>query len=109
MQIDLSQIEEKRYVHFKEGTGAAVLRIFENDQLIVLKGYLEIGSSVGYHSHPDSNETIYVFGGNGKVIDGNKEYPVAGGSCSYCPKGGSHSLVNTGDTPLYFMGVVTKY
>ena len=108
MNVDLSKVEEKRYEHFKEGDGAAVLRIFESNDLIVLKGYLEKKSCVGRHSHPDSNETIYVFGGEGKVLDGDSEYPVSAGSVSFCPKGGSHSLVNTGDSPLYFMGIVSK-
>lgn len=108
MNIDFETIEEKRYDCFKGGQGTAVLKIFESPDLIVLKGYLEKNSSIGLHRHDDSNETIYVFGGNGKVIDGNTEYPVFGGSCSFCPKGSSHSLVNTGDSPLYFMGVVPK-
>lgn len=108
MKIDFENVVEERLECFKGGTGVAVLKIFKTDDLTVLKGYLEPHSSIGYHRHDDSNETIYVFGGNGKVIDGDTEYPVTGGSCSFCPKGGSHSLVNTSDVPLFFMGVVPK-
>lgn len=106
MNVDFSNIEEQHLKCFKGGTGTTVVKIFENKDLKILKGYLEKDSSIGMHSHEDSNETIYVFGGTGKVVEKDGEYPVTGGSCSFCPKGGSHSLVNTGDSPLYFMGIV---
>ena len=36
------------------------------------------------------------------------EEELKAGSCSYCPEGHTHSLVNTGEAPLQFLGVIPK-
>ena len=34
------------------------------------------------------------------------EVPVGPGLCHYCPRGHSHSVVNTGTEPLVILGIV---
>lgn len=108
MKIDFDRIEEKRVPEFKGGTGAALMRTYEDETIKVIKGFLEAGSSIGMHTHEGNSETVYILGGTGKMICDGTEEPLQAGSCSYCPEGHTHSLVNTGDEPLYFLGVIPR-
>ena len=39
-------------------------------------------------------------------LDDGAEVPVGPGLCHYCPRGRSHSVVNTGTEPLVILGIV---
>ncbi len=106
MKINFDEIEEKRIPGFKGGTGTAVLRTYEDESVKLIKGRLEKNSSIGMHTHEGSSETVYIFSGTGKMIYDGTEEPLGPGSCSYCPEGHTHSLVNTGEEPLCFLGVI---
>lgn len=106
MKIDFNSIEEKRNPGFKGGEGTAVLKIYTDSTIKVIKGYLEKDSSIGMHTHDDSSETVYILSGSGKMIYDGEEEVLTAGDVSYCPKGHTHSLVNTGEEPLWFLGVV---
>lgn len=108
MKIDFEQIEEKRVPEFKGGTGAALLRTYEDDTIKVIRGRLEPGSSIGMHTHEGTSETVYILGGTGTMICDGTEEPLSEGSCSYCPEGHTHSLVNTGSGYLSFLGVIPR-
>lgn len=106
MNVDFEKIEEKRFEHFKGGEGTMVARMYVDDSIRILKGYLEPGATIGMHAHEGSSETVYILGGTGKMLYDDTEEPLKAGSCSYCPEGHKHSLVNTGNEPLWFIGVV---
>lgn len=108
MKIDFEMIEEKRVPEFKGGTGAARLRIYEDETVKVIRGCLEKDSSIGMHTHEGDSETVYILEGTGKMICDGAEEPLSAGSCSYCAEGHTHSLVNTGEAPLHFLGVLPK-
>ena len=108
MKIDFGSAEEKRVPGFKGGTGTAVLRAYEDDTIKLIRGYLEKDSSIGMHTHEGTSETVYILEGTGKMIYDGTEEELKAGSCSYCPEGHTHSLVNTGEAPLQFLGVIPK-
>lgn len=106
MNVDFNNIEEKRFPNFKGGEGTMVAKMYVDDSIRILRGYLEKNSTIGMHTHEKSSETVYILSGVGKMIYDDKEELLEAGSCSYCPEGHAHSLVNTGDEPLRFLGVV---
>ena len=108
MKIDFDKIPEENISGFKGGTGSAVLRTYVDDSVKIIKGYLKKDSSIGLHTHEGTSETVYIFSGVGKMICDGMEETLTAGSCSYCPEGHTHSLVNTGDEPLCFLGIVPK-
>lgn len=108
MIINFDEIREEKIANFKGGDGNFVVKMYVDDSVRVLKGYLEKGSSIGMHKHEGTTETIFITGGTGKVIYDGKEEILTAGSCSYCPDGHEHSLINTGDGPLYLTAVVPK-
>lgn len=52
------------------------------------------------HSHPNSEELIYIITGNGKVMIENEVGEVAAGSAVLFEQGKVHMLKNTGDTEM---------
>lgn len=106
MKINYDEIEEKCMPEFKGGIGTMVAKMYVDPSIKIINGYLEPGSSIGMHAHDDSSETVYIISGTGKMIYEGAEEEMIPGAVSYCPKGHSHSLVNTGSEPLRFIGVV---
>lgn len=108
MRIDFNTMEAKVVPEFKGGEGTAVLKMYVDDGVRILDGILEPGSSIGMHTHEGTSETVYILEGSGVMrCDGTDETLVPG-VCSYCPEGHTHSLINTGNSPLHFIGVVPK-
>ena len=57
------------------------------------------------HSHPYEHE-VYVLAGNGVVLEGNEEHPIAAGDFVYVGPDEIHQFRNTGSAPLTFLCLV---
>ena len=57
------------------------------------------------HSHPYEHE-VYVLAGNGVVLEGNEEHPIAAGDFVYVGPDEIHQFRNTGSAPLAFLCLV---
>lgn len=106
MLIDFSKMETETIPHFMGGEGEIHAQMRVDELGKILKGVLDPGSSIGYHTHETSSEIIYILSGVGKVKYDDSEEPLKAGDCHYCPKGHSHSLINDSDGPLEFFAVV---
>ncbi len=106
MILDYTAMETTHIPNFLggEGTIHAQMRVDELGK--ILKGALDPGSSIGYHTHETSSEIIYILSGTGKVEYDGSEEVVKAGQCHYCPKGHSHALINNSDGLLEFFAVV---
>jgi mannose-6-phosphate isomerase-like protein (cupin superfamily) len=69
-----------------------------------------VGSEIGIHTHNLDDQEIYI------VISGSAEMTVEGatfainaGDVVVNPPGGTHSLVNTGDTPIQLVVIDVAY
>lgn len=108
MKIDFSGLTEKKIPEFNGGKGAILLKTLEKSDVKFLSAKLGPGSSVGMHKHTDSSEIILILSGKGKAIcDGETEI-LNEGSCHFCPRGSSHTLLNVGDTDLVFVAAVPR-
>ena len=106
MLIEFDKMEEQVIPKFLGGEGVFHTRMRVDELGKIMRGALEPGSSIGLHTHDTSSEIIYILAGKGKVLyDGGYE-PLSAGSCHYCPKGHSHSLINDSDALLEFFAVV---
>ena len=107
MILDFHSLSPAVVPHFKGGEGEAQVRTAVSDGMgRILTLTLPAGSSIGLHTHTGNCEVIYILSGSGQCIDDDTQYPVAAGMCHYCPEGHTHSIVNTGDTPLELLGVL---
>jgi uncharacterized cupin superfamily protein len=63
-----------------------------------------------FHAHHNIHELFLVLEGEGEYRFGEKSYPVKAGDVCAAPSGGpetAHQLVNTGATPLRYLGIST--
>ncbi|GAB1484226.1 cupin domain-containing protein [Treponema sp.] len=61
------------------------------------------GASIGEHSHENETEYYIILSGTGVVVDDGIEKTVAQGDVVITGNGASHSIMNKGNLPLFFM------
>lgn len=106
MLIDFSKVEEQVIPRFLGGEGTIHARMRVDELGKIMRGTLEPGSSIGLHTHETNSEILYILEGTGKVLYDGAYEPLHAGSCHYCPKGHSHSLINDSGANLEFFAVV---
>ncbi len=108
MYIDFENMQTKSLPNFKGGEKTFFADMFDGGNAKIMRGRLESGASIGFHTHEDNCEVIFILGGKGKVKYDDTEEKLSVGSCHYCPKGHSHSLINDSDEDLIFFAVVPE-
>lgn len=94
---------------FKGGEKELSAQMFFDGMNRVMHGVLIPGASIGMHTHETNSEILFVLEGKGVIIEDGEEHPIRHGQCTYCPKGHTHSLVNTSeDRDLEFYAVVPE-
>lgn len=106
MIIDFNTMEPSLIPGFKGGEGALQAQMFWDGTNRILHGILAPGSSIGEHVHDVNCEILFVLRGTGTLVDDGVSSTITSGQCAYCPKGHSHSLINTGDSDLEFYAAV---
>ena len=106
MLIQFDQIPETVIPHMRGGEGQVVSHMHTDGDNKIMRGLLAPGCTIGLHTHETSSETIYILSGTGKVLYEGQYEPLSAGSCHYCPKGRTHSLINDSAAPLEFLAVV---
>ena len=66
---------------------------------------LEPGKGHERHTHPDSDEILYVIRGEGEQEVADETRDVAAGDMVFIPEGVEHGTVNTGWEPLLLLAV----
>ena len=109
MIIKPNDIETSILENFKGGDKHLEAKMFyDGTNRILTRAKLIPGASIGMHAHDDSCEVIFILEGCGSILEEDTRKAVQAGDCLYCPKGGSHSLVNDSEADLVFCAVVPK-
>lgn len=66
---------------------------------------LEPGKGHERHTHPESDEILYVLRGEGRQEVGEETREIAAGELVFVPEGVEHGTVNTGWEPLLLLAV----
>lgn len=66
---------------------------------------LEPGKGHERHTHPDSEEILYVLSGEGTQTVADEERQVSAGDTIYIPAGVEHSTINSSWEPLRFLAM----
>ncbi len=109
MVIRQADIEISHLDNFKGGENHLEAKMFfDGTNRILTNARLIPGASIGMHTHEDSCEVIFILEGCGSLLEDGTKKEVQAGDCLYCPKGGSHSLVNDSGSDLLFCAVVPQ-
>jgi mannose-6-phosphate isomerase-like protein (cupin superfamily) len=66
---------------------------------------LQPGDSIGEHAHKDDEEMYVILDGSGTMKIDSVTQPVVSGDICITRRGHSHSLANTGKSPMRFLVV----
>lgn len=108
MLISFDALEAVTIPRLNGGEGAVSAKMFLDSDIKIMISRLPAGASIGLHRHTSSCEINYVISGTGRAICAGEEETLTGGVCHYCPKGASHSIINTGGADLVLLTVVPE-
>lgn len=108
MLIDFSKIKEIAISQMNGGEGEISAKMFMDESGKVMVSRIPVGASIGEHVQKTSNDINYVLSGTGKAICDGQSEELIPGVCHYCPKGASHSIINTGNEDLVLFCVVSE-
>mgnify|MGYP001055324465 CR=1 FL=1 len=94
------------------GSGRAFVHNFFKDNLdlgiFIHNTILELGSTIGFHKHEDSEEIYYVISGRGLMKVDDEEVEVGAGDAVLTKKGSSHGIRNIGNTNLRLLVIAGR-
>lgn len=108
MLINFNEIKEMTIPGMNGGTGTMAARMFVSDKGKIIPTRIHAGGSIGLHEQRTSDDINYVIAGRGKAICDGVEEILMPGCCHVCPKGSSHSIINTGEEDLILLTVVVE-
>jgi mannose-6-phosphate isomerase-like protein (cupin superfamily) len=104
-------VEPKANIRGGVGSGRGVDLLKLGDMAGVLslgRITLEPGASIGEHEHPNTEDLYLILEGRGTGLLDGERFPVGPGDLFLVKAGGRHGLVNDGDGPLTFIGLLTR-
>ena len=87
MTLDFNTMEESVFPNFLGGEGALRAKMYVDELGKILRGVLDPGCSIGYHTHETSSEIIYILSGTGKGEGGGRRRAGEGGPMPLLPQG----------------------
>lgn len=85
------------------------MECLQNEAVMYAKVTLDVGASIGIHTHLNDSESYYILKGKAKYIDNDAAFILEEGACTYTAKGDSHSIENIGDEPLVFIALILNH
>lgn len=77
-------------------------------ELVMFTEDIPPGQAIPPHRHPHADEIIFVYGGTGQAVLGEREATVRTGSTIYMPRNTSVRLRNTGTEPLRIAAIFSQ-
>ncbi|HJJ36414.1 MAG TPA: cupin domain-containing protein [Methanocorpusculum sp.] len=108
MILDFDKLEKTTLQNFKNGDGAVTAAMHVDNAGKIMLTRIHPNSSIGVHTHDTNYEVCYILSGVGKAVYEGTEEPLHAGICHYCPKGKTHTLINTGSEDLVLFAVVPE-
>ncbi len=108
MIIDFNEINEVKVSKMNDGDGEVMVKMQVNEIGRFVESIIPPGCSIGPHIQKSNHDINYIVSGEGIALcDGVKE-DLKPGVCHVCPKGSSHTIINTGDGDLVFFTIVPQ-
>ena len=98
--------------NMRGGQGTATVKHLLNPDEMLGKGRLFAentlppGASIGLHPHEGDFEVYYILQGRGRYYNNDQVFEVKAGDMTRVDDHNTHSIVNTGDTPLVFIALI---
>ena len=97
---------KKYWMTDKEFTGIVVGKEATNSEYVITDGVIEPGGFVPDHYHKWEDQTFHVIAGELEAKIGDELFQVGAGDTIHCPRGISHFMKNTGDSPTKLISYI---
>lgn len=108
MLIDFNELKEITIPNMNGGEGNIIAKMDVNDCGRFIQTVIPPKSSIGPHLQETNDDINFIVSGEGIAICDDSEEILKAGTCHVCPKGSTHSIINTGDEDLVFYTVVPQ-
>ena len=106
MLIDFNGIDPVTLPGMNNGTGTMNARMYNDDSYRIIPTVIHPGGSIGIHKQESGDDLNYIISGTGKAICNGIEEDLKPGVMHICPKGSSHSIINTSEVDLVILTIV---
>lgn len=106
MLIDFNEIKESTFPGMNNGAGMMTVRMYNDEKYRIIPTTIHAGGSIGAHTQISGDDMNYIISGIGKAICNGVEEELRPGVMHICPKGFSHSIINTGAENLVMLTIV---
>jgi quercetin dioxygenase-like cupin family protein len=108
MIIDFNKLDMNKQEKMRNGEGYVGIQKYNDPNKMIAKITIPPQSSIGFHTHVEDEEIVYVIEGNGTCIDGENKRNIKTGDVNFTRKGESHSIINTSDFDLVILAIINK-
>ena len=106
MKIDFNEIEPMTIPGMNGGTGMVTAQMYHDEYYRIIPTTIHPGGSIGGHTQSSGDDLNYIISGTGRAICDGTEEELKPGVMHICPKGASHSIINTGEDDLVMLTIV---
>ncbi|RLI36939.1 cupin domain-containing protein [Candidatus Bathyarchaeota archaeon] len=103
--INIDDIEGYMLGDEKTGTLRRIKTVFTSKNMRVHVGIFPPKQASSRHSHPNSEEIVYVVKGRGKVTAGDETREYGPNTLIFIPVGVPHQYFNTGDGEMVLLAI----
>lgn len=108
MIINFDKIAKMKIEKMRNGENFVYIHKYNNEKKMIAKIIIPPKASIGYHTHVDDDEVVYVLQGKGTCLMGGEKHPLVAGDVNYTLKGESHSIINESDEDLIILAIITQ-
>ena len=108
MLIDFNVLSQIAIPNMNGGEGEGIAKMDVNEWGRFIQTIIPPKSSIGPHLQETNDDINFIVSGEGIAICDDVEETLKAGTCHICPKGSTHSIINTGDEDLVFYTVVPQ-
>ena len=106
MTIDFNDMSPATIPGMNGGTGEMTIQMYNDDRYRIVRTVIHRDGSIGIHTQTSGDDLNYIMSGTGKAFCNGSEEELRAGVMHICPKGSSHSIVNTGEEDLVMLTIV---
>lgn len=108
MLISIEKEQATKVKNMRNGENSVIVKKVVSGNKTFLRITILPEASIGYHTHIDDEEIVYVISGCGLGKEENKEYTLQAGDIIYIKNKEGHTIINNGPNNLEILGIIQK-
>lgn len=108
MILNFDKIEKVKLEKMRNGEGYVYMQKYDDGRKMIAQITIPPQASIGFHTHVNDDEVVYVLKGQGKCLMGKETCMLKAGDVNYTSKEESHSIINDSSEDLVILAIISK-